>query len=66
MPLRPTNLDKFIDTPSDTCICATGPESTQYFLLLCPLFNANRSAMLATVNPIIDKLNIEIDRSSLE
>ena len=49
---------KFSDTPNPTCLCSSGVESTEHFLLRCPIFNAHRQTLLETINPIIAKLNL--------
>ena len=51
----------FKNTPSDTCICGNGPESTLHFLLTCPLFNTFRERLFETINPVINQLNMELD-----
>ena len=49
---------KFIDTPSDVCICNTGAEDTEHFLFKCP-FHATKRASLATeVVPILIRNNL--------
>ena len=48
---------KFEDTPSSTCLCSTGAETTDHFLLFCPIFNAHREKLMDTVNPIVSRLN---------
>ena len=48
---------KFIDTPNDTCRCGTGIETTDHFLLNCPLFNVPRDTLISVANPIISKLH---------
>ena len=48
---------KFIDTPNDTCRCGTGIETTDHFLVDCPLFNVQRDRLMSVVNPIVSKLH---------
>ena len=43
----------FKDTPTDACRCGTGIETSEHFLLTCPLFTSPRNEMLATVNPVL-------------
>ena len=47
---------KFIDTPNDTCRCGTRIETTDHFLLNCPLFNMQRDTLMSVANPIISRL----------
>ena len=49
----------FVDTPSSTCLCGITAESTEHFLLHCPIFNAHRQKLFEVVNPIIAKLNLD-------
>ena len=44
----------FLDTPSDICHCGTGIETTEHFLLKCPMFSNPRGDLLSTINPIIN------------
>lgn len=44
----------FIDTPSDVCHCGTGVESTDHYLLVCPLFTGQRDHLLSTVSPVLN------------
>ena len=43
---------KFEDTPNDACVC-TGAETTQHFLLNCPIHNVHRLNLFQTLNPIL-------------
>ena len=45
---------KFLDTPSDICHCGTGVETTEHFLLKCPLFAGPRMDLPSTINPKIN------------
>ena len=45
----------FRDTLSDICHCGTDSETSEHFLLRCPLFLAQRTKLLTTINPIIQK-----------
>ena len=49
---------QFDDTPNPTCSCGTAAESTQHFLLDCPVFTSHRKKLLEDINPFIRKLNI--------
>ena len=48
---------RFLDTPNDTCLCGTGIETTDHFLVACPLFRMQRDRLLSVVTPIISKLH---------
>ena len=48
---------KFADTPDDGCRCGTGIETTEHFLVNCPLFKTQRESLFSYVNPIISKTN---------
>ena len=53
-PLREhKNRHNFLDTPCGFCSCGTGTESTEHFLLKCPLFTAPRKILFETVNLFI-------------
>ena len=52
---------KFDDTPNPTCSCGTAAESTQHFLLDCPVFTPHRKKLLEDINPFTRKLNINPD-----
>ena len=51
----------FDDTPNPTCPCGTAAESTQHFLLHCPIFSTHRKKLLEDINPLIGKLNLNPD-----
>ena len=51
----------FLDTPSDTCMCTLGPESTIHYLLYCPFFNAHRNELMKIVRPILNELTENVD-----
>ena len=40
------------DTPDDECVCRNA-ETTQHFLLKCPIYNVQRLDVFQTVNPIL-------------
>ena len=50
----------FIDTPDDICRCGTGIETTEHFLMNCPLFKIQRDSLLSVVNPFFSKLKAAI------
>ena len=53
---------KFLDTPNDTCSCQTGIESTDHFLLQCPLFDVQREEMMEKIQPLVSNLpNISVN-----
>ena len=43
----------FADTPSDTCNCTLNAETTQHFLLECPIYNVLRQELFEVVDPIL-------------
>ena len=47
----------FRDTPNDDCHCGAGTESTEHFLLICPLFTRQREDLFLAINPV---LNVKI------
>ena len=55
---------KFSDTPSPTCSCSTGAESTDHFLLSCPLYWTHRERLMETIDPFISKLNPNVSHLS--
>ena len=54
-PLREhKNRHNFLDTPCGFCSCGTGTESTEHFLLKCPLFTAPRKKLFETADLFIE------------
>ena len=54
-PLREhKNRHNFLDTPCDLCSCGTGTESTEHFLLKCPLYTEPRKDLFLTTNSFIE------------
>ena len=55
--LSPLNSHKknhnFADTRVDTCLCTMNAETTQHFLLECPIFFTHRQDLLETANSIL-------------
>ena len=49
---------KFIDTPSDLCLCNTGVEDIKHFLFKCPFYAIKRAALATTVIPILISNNL--------
>ena len=43
----------FLDTPVDTCECRLDAETSQHFLLHCPIFIEQRRNLFQTINPIL-------------
>ena len=43
----------FADTPNDTCRCSLNAETTQHFLLECPIFNVHRQELFELVDSIL-------------
>ena len=54
----------FNDTPDDICLCSTNPESTEHFLLKCPLFSIARVNFLNTVRTTLLSYNMIIPNDS--
>ena len=57
---------KFIDTPSDKCLCNQGIEDTNHFLFLCPFFATQRATLATNVIAIFAEtlhLKSEVGRS---
>ena len=50
---------KFIDTPSDTCNCTLGAETTLHFFIDCPLHRTHRSTLLNSINPLLIMNDLE-------
>ena len=53
------NQHGFLDTPSAECLCNSGIEDTNHFLLVCPQFATQRLILLANVTTILQKYNLE-------
>ena len=51
----------FLDTPDDICQCTLSSESTNHFLLKCPLFDEHRTDLFRIVNPILVMNNIALN-----
>ena len=49
---------KFIDTPSDKCLCNQGIEDTNHFLFLCPVFGTRRATLAINIIAILQKYNL--------
>ena len=47
----------FQDTPSDTCQCGTGMETTEHFLLICPNYTRQRETLISTIIPVLNSKN---------
>ena len=52
-------LHNFKDTPDDTCLCNTGAETAQHFLLNCPIFRNQCHVLFQTINPILLANNLQ-------
>ena len=48
----------FSDTPNDFCFCSNTPETTDHFLLSCPLYVNARTTLINTVGTILASNNI--------
>ena len=51
----------FKDTPTDICQCGTGVESTEHFLLICPIFTRQREILISTINQVLNSKNQDLD-----
>ena len=49
---------KFIDTPSDLCLCNTGVEDIKHVLFKCPFYAIKRASLATTVIPILISNNL--------
>merc|ERR1712131_67615 len=54
----------FNDTPTDTCFCSTNSETTDHFLLKCPLFSNARTTFLDSIHTILRANNKNIPNDS--
>ena len=54
----------FNDTPNDTCPCTTGLETTEHFLLKCPLYPNARVTLLNSVDMVLSSNNFLILNNS--
>ena len=46
----------FIDTPNEKWLCGTGIETTDHFLIDCPLINEQRETLVSTIDPITSEV----------
>ena len=44
---------KFIDTPSNHCVCLTGAETTTHCSFECPIYNEIRNDLMDSINPLL-------------
>ena len=49
------NRHNFLDTPCGLCTCGTGTESTEHFLLVCPIFTEPRKKLFETIDSLIEQ-----------
>ena len=56
----------FEDTPTDSCICKTGVEDIQHYLLSCPFFTTHRISLTTRISEILIKNNLDIPCDSIE
>ena len=52
---------KFVDTPSDKCLCKKGVEDTHHFLIACPFYTSHRDVLFASVETILQKHDINVE-----
>ena len=62
------HLFKIQSTKTNTpyCTCGQVPETTKHFLINCPLYNANRNTMEASINTIIPSFSNSTPQQKLE
>ena len=48
----------FLDTPDERCVCNSGNENTEHFLLKCPLHRTQRGNLMTTVMPILQERGV--------
>ena len=48
----------FSDTPNDFCFCSNTPETTDHFILSCPLYVNPRATLINIVDTILASNNI--------
>ena len=54
----------FADTPSDLCLCNSGTENTDHFLLQCTFYNSLRAKLRTNVLSILSRNELNFDLSS--
>ena len=54
----------FADTPSDLCLCKSGIENTDHFLLQCTFYNSLRAKLRTNVLSILSRNELNFDLSS--
>ena len=54
----------FSDTPSDLCLCKSGIENTDHFLLQCTFYNSIRAKLRTNVLSILSRNKLSFDLSS--
>ena len=55
----------FLDTPTDICMCKTGVESTEHFLLKCPVYNLKRIVLAENVIPLLTSNNLAFSQNDV-
>ena len=53
----------FADTPSNLCLCKTGVENTDHYLLQCPFYNSLRTNLRTNVLSILSRNELNLDLS---
>ena len=53
----------FADTPSNLCLCKTGVENTDHYLLQCPFYNSLRTIIRTNVLSILSRNELNLDLS---
>ena len=54
---------KFVDTPSDKCLCKNGVEDTHHFLITCPFYTTHRKVMFTRVEALLQKHDLGFTNS---
>ena len=54
----------FADTTSNKCLCKTGVENTDHYLLQCPFYNSLRTNLRTNVLSILSRNELNLDFSS--
>ena len=56
----------FHDTPSDVCLCKTGVETTEHFLMKCPFYHSKRLLLAQNVIPLLATNNLAFLQNDVE
>ena len=56
----------FLDTPTDMCLCNTGAETTEHFLMKCPFYNLKRLTLAQNVIPLLTANNLALLQNDVQ